>query len=312
MNMHVRGTARFRTAASEHSARATPSSAKALDQRYLANIGRFEMLESDVEYALAVSWRDHGDQAAADRLVTAHLRLAAKIATSFRGYGLPIADLMSEANLGLINAVKRFDPDKGARFSTYATWWIRAAIQEYVLRTWSLVKINGTGTHKRLFFKLRSTMKGEAAFHDGLRGDQAAHLAKTLRVCVGDVLEMDQRLRGDTSLNAPMGSNGQPGEWQDMLVDETPTPEAIVLARSEDDRRRRALADAASRLDPRERLVFEKRFLVEAPVTRRLLAAELNVCKERIRQIEVTVLRKLRETICGDGRSRGAAVPFVK
>jgi RNA polymerase sigma-32 factor len=300
MNMHVRGQ-RSRTASSEQRAREAPSSAKELNHRYLAHIARFEVLESDVEYALAISWRDHGDQAAADRLVTTHLRLAAKIAASFRGYGLPIADLTSEANLGLINAVKRFDPDKGARFSTYATWWIRAAIQEYVLRVWSLVKINGTGKHKRLFFKLRSSMKRDIAFQDGLRGDQAEHLAKALRVGINDVLEMDQRLRGDTSLNVPLASDGQSGEWQDMLVDETPTPEALALTRSEADHRRRALTDAASRLCARERLVFEKRFLLEVPVTRRLLAAELNVCKERIRQIEVIVLRKLRETMCGDG-----------
>jgi len=301
MNMQVGGISRSRDASVGHGATDRWASAKTPDRRYMASIGQFELLGSDVEYALAVAWRDHGDQAAADRLVTTHLRLAAKIAAGFRGYGLPITDLTSEANLGLVNAVKRFDPDKGARFSTYATWWIRAAIQEYVLRTWSLVRINGTRTHKRLFFKLRSSMKGEIVAHDGLRGDQATHLAEALQVGTDDVVEMDQRLRGDASLNAPMRSDAQLGEWQDMLVDEAPTPEAIALVRSENDHRRRALADAANRLDARERIVFEKRFLTEEPMPRRYLAAELKVCNERIRQIEMSILRKLREAMCGDG-----------
>ena len=308
MNMQVGGVSRSRAASVRHGVAERRGPATTPDRRYMASIGQFELLAGDLEYALAVAWRDHGDQAAADRLVTTHLRLAAKIAAGFRGYGLPVADLTSEANLGLVNAVKRFDPDKGARFSTYATWWIRAAIQEYVLRTWSLVRINGTRTHKRLFFKLRSSMKGDTVAHDGLRGDQAAHLAEALQVGTDDVLEMDQRLRGDASLNAPMRSDVQLGEWQDMLVDDAPTPEAIALVRSENDYRRRALADAANRLDARERIVFEKRFITEEPIPRRYLAAELKVCNERIRQIEVSILRKLREAMCGDcGRSDAAS-----
>ena len=312
MSMHIEEIARSSSLSRKQSAEESPLSGRTPDRSYLASIKRFEILESDVEYALAVSWRDHGDQAAADRLVTSHLRLAAKIADGYRGYGLPLTDLTSEANLGLVNAVKRFDPDKGARFSTYAIWWIRAAIQEYVLRTWSLVRINGTRTHKRLFFKLRSTMKGQIVVRDGLRGDQAAQLAETLRVGIDDVLEMDQRLRGDASLNIPTGSDGQPGEWQDMLVDESPTPEAIALRRGENEYWRRVLADAAGGLSPRERLILEKRFLSDAPVARRLLAAELRICNERVRQIELSVLRKLREMMCGDSCGSAAAVPSVK
>ncbi|MGM4902774.1 RNA polymerase factor sigma-32 [Tardiphaga sp. 866_E4_N2_1] len=265
----------------------------------MASLRNFEMLASDVEYSLAMLWRDHGDRSAAERLVTSHLRLAAKIACGFRGYGLSLTDLISEANLGLLNAVERFDPDRGARFSTYATWWIRAAVQEYVLRNWSLVKINSTAIHKRLFFKLRSKTKGEIAAKGVLRSEQAVALARELRVETSDVTQMDQRLRGDASLNASVRSNGQVFELQEMLVDDAPTPEAIVLIRDESEYRRRALAAAVEKLSSRERRIFDERLVAEEPAPRHLLAAELGICKERVRQIEEIVLRKLRADVCG-------------
>src|SRR5216683_3822942 len=225
---------------------------------YLDNIRRFEMLERDQEYALAKRWREHGDHDAANQLVTSHLRLAAKVATSYRGYGLPISEIISEGNVGLMQALNRFEPEKGFRFSTYAMWWIRASIQDYILRSWSLVKIGTTANQKKLFFKLRSAKSKIAAFESGdLRPDQVALIAKNLHVTDQDVVDMNRRLGGDKSINAPLHEDGEVGEWQDHLVDQSPSPEAIVVEQDEKDRRLTALVAAIDVLDDRERRIFE-------------------------------------------------------
>ncbi|HEV7634837.1 MAG TPA: RNA polymerase factor sigma-32, partial [Bradyrhizobium sp.] len=203
------------------------------------------MLERDQEYNLAKRWRDHGDRKAADQLITSHLRLAAKIAMGYRGYGLPVSEIISEGNVGLMHALNRFEPEKGFRFATYAMWWIRASIQDYILRSWSLVKIGTTANQKKLFFKLRSAKSKIAAFESGdLRPDQVALIAKNLDVTEQDVIEMNRRLGGDRSINAPINDDGNAGEWQDHLVDESPSPEAIVLEQDEKDHQHKALIAA--------------------------------------------------------------------
>src|SRR6202790_4901171 len=262
---------------------------------YLGDIRRFELLERDQEYALAKRWREHGDRDAADQLVTSHLRLAAKIATNYRGYGLPISEMISEGNVGLMQALNRFDPEKGFRFATYATWWIRASIQDYILRSWSLVKIGTTANQKKLFFKLRSTKSKIAAFENAeLRPDQVTLIATTLGVGDQDVIDMNRRLGGDTSLNTPVYDEGQAGEWQDTLVDEAPSPEAIVVALDEPDQQHEALVRAIGILDNRERRIFEARHLVEQPMTLEDLAEEFCVSRERVRQIEVRAFEKVQ------------------
>src|ERR1700750_868662 len=191
---------------------------------YLSDIGRFAMLERDQEYRLAKRWREHGDRDAANQLVTSHLRLAAKVAMGYRGYGLPVSEIISEGNVGLMQALNRFEPEKGFRFATYAIWWIRASIQDYILRSWSLVKIGTTANQKRLFFKLRSAKSKIAAFESGdLHPDQVALIAKDLDVTDQDVVEMNRRLGGDKSMNAPLHEDGETGEWQDHLVDQSPS-----------------------------------------------------------------------------------------
>src|SRR5216683_6889774 len=225
---------------------------------YLSDIGRFAMLERDQEYQLARRWREHGDRDAANQLVTSHLRLAAKVAMGYRGYGLPISEIISEGNVGLMQALNRFEPEKGFRFSTYAMWWIRASIQDYILRSWSLVKIGTTANQKKLFFKLRSAKSKIAAFESGdLNPDQVALIAKDLDVTDQDVIDMNRRLGGDKSINAPMRDDGETGEWQDHLVDQSPSPEAIVVEQDEKDRRLTALVAAIDVLDDRERRIFE-------------------------------------------------------
>src|SRR6202166_3135196 len=195
---------------------------------YLSDIRRFEMLERDQEYALAKRWREHGDRNAADQLVTSHLRLAAKVATSYRGYGLPISEIISEGNVGLMQALNRFDPERGFRFATYAIWWIRASIQDYVLRSWSLVKIGTTANQKKLFFKLRSAQRKISAFERGdLHPDQVRSIANSLNVPDQDVVDMNRRLGGDKSINAPLHEDAEIGEGQDPLVDQSPSPEAL-------------------------------------------------------------------------------------
>ena len=263
---------------------------------YLHEIRRFAMLEKDQEYALATRWRNHGDRDAANQLVGSHLRLAVKIAMGYRGYGLPVSEIISEGNVGLLLALNRFEPERGFRFATYAIWWIRASIQDYILRSWSLVKIGTTVNQKRLFFKLRSAKSKIAALENGdLQPDQVDLLATTLNVPAQDVIDMNRRLAGDKSINAPLHEDGKPGEWQDHLVDQSPSPEAIVVEQDEKDRQRAALTAAIDVLDHRERRIFEARNLVDEPLTLEDLAAEFDVSRERIRQIEARAFEKVRK-----------------
>jgi RNA polymerase sigma-32 factor len=263
---------------------------------YLDDIRRFAMLERDQEYRLAKRWREHGDRDAANQLVTSHLRLAAKVAMGYRGYGLPVSEIISEGNVGLMQALNRFEPEKGFRFATYAIWWIRASIQDYILRSWSLVKIGTTVNQKRLFFKLRSAKSKIAAFESGdLRPDQVALIAKDLDVTDQDVVDMNRRLGGDKSINAPLHDDGQTGEWQDHLVDQSPSPEAIVVEQDEKDYRHKALIAAIDVLDDRERRIFEARHLADEPLTLEDLAEKFNVSRERIRQIEARAFEKVRK-----------------
>jgi RNA polymerase sigma-32 factor len=262
---------------------------------YLSDIRRFAMLERDQEYQLAKRWREHGDRDAANQLVTSHLRLAVKIAMGYRGYGLPVSEIIAEGNVGLMQALNRFEPEKGFRFATYAMWWIRACIQDYILRSWSLVKIGTTTNQKKLFFKLRSAKSKIAALESGdLHPDQVALIAKNLEVTNQDVVDMNRRLGGDKSINAPMHSDGETGEWQDRLVDQSPSPEAIVVEQDEKDRRLKALVAAIDVLNDRERRIFEARRLVDEPLTLEDLAAKFNVSRERIRQIEARAFEKVR------------------
>jgi RNA polymerase sigma-32 factor len=263
---------------------------------YLSDIRRFAMLERNQEYELAKRWREDRDRDAANQLVTSHLRLAAKIAMGYRGYGLPISEIISEGNVGLMQALSRFEPEKGFRFATYAMWWIRASIQDYILRSWSLVKIGTTANQKKLFFKLRSAKSKIAALESGdLHPDQVALIAKDLDVTDQDVVDMNRRLGGDKSINAPLHENGETGEWQDHLVDQSPSPETIVVEQDEKLHRHTALIAAIEVLEGRERRIFEARLLADNPATLEDLAAQFNVSRERIRQIEVRAFEKVRK-----------------
>src|SRR5436853_7477776 len=266
--------------------------------RYLEEIRRFPMLEPQEEYMLAKSWREHGDREAAHKLVTSHLRLVAKIAMGYRGYGLPIAELISEGNVGLMQAVKRFEPDKGFRLATYAMWWIKASIQEYILRSWSLVKMGTTANQKKLFFNLRKAKSRISALEEGdLRPDQVAIIAKRLGVTEQDVVDMNRRLGGDVSLNAPIREDGDSGEWQDWLVDDVSDQETRLAESEEADNRKQALGEALSVLNDRERRIFEARRLADDPITLEDLAAEFGVSRERVRQIEVRAFEKVQKAV---------------
>jgi RNA polymerase sigma-32 factor len=266
--------------------------------RYLEEIRQFPMLEPQQEYMLAKSWREHGDRDAAHELVTSHLRLVARIAMGYRGYGLPIGEVISEGNVGLMQAVKRFDPDKGFRLATYAMWWIRAAIQEYILRSWSLVKMGTTAAQKKLFFNLRKIKGQLKALDEGdLRPDQVKRIATQLGVTEEDVVSMNRRLAGDSSLNAPVRNDAESGEWQDWLVDETMDQETALAESEERDQRREMLNDALKGLNARERRVFEARRLAEDPLTLEELSAEFGVSRERIRQIEVRAFEKVQKAV---------------
>jgi len=255
-------------------------------------------LEPQEEYMLAKSWREHGDRTAAHRLVTSHLRLVAKIAMGYRGYGLPISEVISEGNVGLMQAVKRFEPEKGFRLATYAMWWIKAAIQEYILRSWSLVKMGTTANQKKLFFNLRKAKSKISALEEGdLRPEQVQIIAKRLGVTEQDVVEMNRRLGGDVSLNAPIREDGDSGEWQDWLVDESSSQEARLVASEESDNRRQALGEALGVLNERERRIFEARRLVDEPITLEELADEFGVSRERVRQIEVRAFEKVQKAV---------------
>src|SRR5216684_2568749 len=267
---------------------------------YLEEIRRFPMLERQEEYMLAKRWREHGDRDAAHKLVTSHLRLVTKIARNYRGYGLPISEAISDGNVGLMQAVERFEPEKGFRFATYAVWWIKAAIQEYILRSWSLVKMGTTANQKKLFSNLRKAKSKISALDEGdLHPDQVKLIAKRLGVTDQDVVDMNRRLGGDASLNAPIRDDGEAGEWQDWLVDESPDQETQLADSEETDNRLQALNGAIGVLNPRERRIFEARRLAEEPMTLEDLASEFGVSRERVRQIEVRAFEKVQSAVKG-------------
>jgi RNA polymerase sigma-32 factor len=267
---------------------------------YLREIRKFPMLEATEEFMLAKSWKEHGDLEAAHKLVTSHLRLVAKIAMGYRGYGLPLADLIAEGNIGMMQAVKKFDPDRGFRLSTYAMWWIRAAIQEYILHSWSLVKIGTTAAQKKLFFNLRR-LKGEMkAIDEGdLSKEQVQEIADRLDVPEEEVVNMNRRMSGgDQSLNAPINRDGEgDSEWQDWLVDTTEAVDMRMGAREELDQRQKLLANAMQGLNPRERDIIVARRLSDNPVTLEDLSQKLKISRERVRQIEVRAFEKLQQNM---------------
>ena len=266
--------------------------------RYLQDIRKFPMLEQEEEYMLAKAWTEHGDTEAAHRLVTSHLRLVAKLAMGYRGYGLPVAELIAEGNVGMMQAVKRFDPERGFRLATYAMWWIKAAIQEYILRSWSLVKIGTTAAQKKLFFNLRRIKGQIQAIEEGdMHPDQVEHIATQLGVSEDEVISMNRRMAApDHSLNAPMKVDGD-GEWQDWLVDDTPDQESIVAEQEELEQRRDLLADALSGLNEREQHIITERRLKEPPATLEELSKVYSISRERVRQIEVRAFEKLQKSM---------------
>jgi RNA polymerase sigma-32 factor len=266
--------------------------------RYLQEIRTFPMLEPDQEYMLAKRWREHGDTEAAHQLVTSHLRLVAKIAMGYRGYGLPVSELISEGNVGMMQAVKRFEPDRGFRLATYAMWWIRAAIQEYILHSWSLVKMGTTAAQKKLFFNLRK-LKGQLqAIEEGdLSPENVTKIATDLNVSEEDVINMNRRLAApDHSLNAPLKIDGD-GEWQDWLVDESDSQEIVLAEAQELSKRRKLLSHAMKSLNARERHILTERRLKEEPTTLEDLSKEYGISRERVRQIEVRAFEKLQRAI---------------
>ncbi len=277
--------------------------------RYLDEIRRFPMLEPQEEYMLAKRYVEYDDREAAQKLVTSHLRLVAKIAMGYRGYGLPIGEVISEGNVGLMQAVKRFEPDKGFRLATYAMWWIKAAIQEYILRSWSLVKMGTTANQKRLFFNLRKAKSQLQALGDGdLKPDQVEAIATKLGVTQEDVVSMNRRLSGDASLNSPLRSDSESGEWQDWLVDERDDQETVLAESEELDQRRAMLKRALGVLNDRERRIFEARRLAEDPMTLEDLSTEFGVSRERVRQIEVRAFEKVQEAMKAMAREQVPAV----
>jgi RNA polymerase sigma-32 factor len=267
--------------------------------RYLTEIRKFPMLAKDEEFMLAKRWTEHQDPEAAHRLVTSHLRLVAKIAMGYRGYGLPIGEVISEGNVGLMQAVKKFEPERGFRLATYAMWWIKASIQEYILRSWSLVKMGTTANQKRLFFNLRKVKGKIQALDDGdLKPDQITEIATRLNVSEAEVVSMNRRLSGDASLNAPIrASEGESGEWQDWLVDDHESQEEMLIEQDELENRRGMLSGALAVLNERERRIFEARRLAEEPLTLEELSAEFDISRERVRQIEVRAFEKVQDAV---------------
>ena len=267
--------------------------------RYLEEIRRFPMLEPQEEYMLAKRYHEHEDTDAAHRLVTSHLRLVAKIAMGYRGYGLPIGEVVSEGNVGLMQAVKKFDPERGFRLATYAMWWIKASIQEYILRSWSLVKMGTTANQKRLFFNLRKLKGKIQALEDGdMRPDQVKEIATKLNVSEEEVVSMNRRLSGDASLNAPIkAAESESGQWQDWLVDKGEDQETMLIQQDEFDNRRAMLASAMDVLNDRERRIFEARRLLENPLTLEDLSSEFDISRERVRQIEVRAFEKVQNAV---------------
>jgi RNA polymerase sigma-32 factor len=267
--------------------------------RYLEEVRRYPMLEAQEECVLAKRWREQGDAEAGHKLVTSHLRLVVKIAVGYRGYGLPVPEIISEGNVGLMQAAKRFDPQQGFRFATYAMWWIKAAIHEYILRSWSLVKIGTTANQKKLFFNLRKAKSKISALEEGdMHPDQVKLIAQRLGVTEQDVVEMNRRLGGDVSLNAQMRDDADSGEWQDWLVDESSADQESRIAESEEsESRKKALAEALSVLSARERRIFEGRRLAEDPSTLEDLASQFGISRERVRQIEVRAFQKVQRAV---------------
>ncbi len=275
--------------------------------RYLDEIRRFPMLQPQEEYMLAKRWREHQDSTAAEKLVTSHLRLVAKIAMGYRGYGLPISEVISEGNVGLMQAVKKFEPEKGFRLATYAMWWIKAAIQEYILRSWSLVKMGTTANQKRLFFNLRRAKSQLKALDEGdLHPDHVKTIATKLGVTEEDVVSMNRRLGGDASLNAPVRADEEGAEWQDWLVDNSDDQETLLGEAQELDGRRKLLGDALAVLNDRERRIFEARRLSEDPITLEELSTEFGISRERVRQIEVRAFEKVQDAV-----KKGAAAQLL-
>jgi RNA polymerase sigma-32 factor len=272
---------------------------------YFKDIQRFPMLDPQEEYMLARRWREAGDRDAEHRLIISHLRLVAKIARGYRGYGLPIADLISEGHVGLMQAVERFEPERGFRFSTYAVWWIKAAIQGYILRSWSLVKMGTTASHRKLFFNLRKAKSRISALDEGdMRPDQVKLIAKRLGVTERAVIDMNRRLGGDAPLNDTIREDSDSSEWQDWLVDESLDQETTLAASEQFDNRRNALSDALGVLNERDRRIFEGRRLAEDPITLAELADEFGVSRERVRQIEVRAFEKVQKAV----KNRVAAI----
>jgi RNA polymerase sigma-32 factor len=266
--------------------------------RYLEEIRKFPMLEPDEEFMLAKRWQQHADQDAAEQLITSHLRLVARIAMGYRGYGLPIGEVVSEGNVGLMQAVKRFEPDKGFRLATYAMWWIRASIQEYILRSWSLVKIGTTAAQKKLFFNLRRTKAQMQALEEGdLKPENVKAIAVKLGVPESDVISMNRRLGGDSSLNAPVRADSEAGEWQDWLADDTPGQEELLVESEERAQRKTFLSSALAVLNDREREIFQARRLAEEPATLEELSVKFGVSRERVRQIEVRAFEKVQKAV---------------
>ena len=267
-------------------------------RQYCTETRRFPMLEAQEELRLARRWREHNDRGAAQRLVNSHLRLVVKIAAGFVGYGLPAGELISEGNVGLMRALNRFNPDRGSRFATYAIWWIRASIQDYILRSKSLVKIGTTASQRKLFFKLRQAKGRVGALEDGdMRPDQVRRIAQELGVADQDVVAMSRRLGGDLSLNTPLTEDDDAGTWQDHLVDEAPSQERTLAENQQSASRRKALADALAALSERERRILVDRRLADEPITLDKIADELGVSRERVRQIETRAFHKVRSAV---------------
>nr|WP_291158328.1 RNA polymerase sigma factor RpoH [Ensifer sp. SSB1] len=275
---------------------------------------KFPMLEPQEEYMLAKRYQEHDDRKAAHKLVTSHLRLVAKIAMGYRGYGLPIGEVVSEGNVGLMQAVKKFEPDRGFRLATYAMWWIKAAIQEYILRSWSLVKMGTTANQKRLFFNLRRLKGKIQALDEGdLKPEHVKEIATTLKVSEDEVISMNRRLSGDASLNAPIkASEGDSGQWQDWLVDDHDNQEEILIEQDELESRRALLANAMKVLNDRERRIFEARRLTEEPLTLEDLSAEFDISRERVRQIEVRAFEKVQDAVRKAALERANALRVVE
>jgi RNA polymerase sigma-32 factor len=282
--------------------------------RYLEEIRRFPMLEPQEEYMLAKRYHEHQDTDAAHRLVTSHLRLVAKIAMGYRGYGLPIGEVISEGNVGLMQAVKKFEPDRGFRLATYAMWWIKASIQEYILRSWSLVKMGTTANQKRLFFNLRKVKGKIQALEEGdLKPEQIAEIATRLNVSEAEVVSMNRRLSGDASLNAPIrATEGESGEWQDWLADESDSQEQVLIEQDELENRRAMLKDSLTVLNDRERRIFEARRLADEPMTLEELSGEFDISRERVRQIEVRAFEKVQNAVRDAARRQAQSLRPVE